>query len=91
MGDLVTNGELKAAAEAAINATAMFRKAHPGIFDRPAQLVLVLKREVRGDRTRLFGRAGGPEGEVLCSARDGETTCAFDAQAILDWLKRKGL
>ncbi len=80
---------LKAAAEAAINENARMRVAHPGVFDRPAKLVLVVKREVRGERTRLFGRHGGPWGEVLCSARDGETTCAFDAGAILEWIAKQ--
>lgn len=63
------------------------RKEHPGLFNSPAQVTLVLKREPRGDRMRLAGRHG-PLGAVLCSAADGEATVAFGASDILAWVHR---
>lgn len=49
-------------------------------------MTLVLTRVARGDTIRLFGRQGGPIGEVLCVNSAGHTVAAFPCQKVLNAL-----
>lgn len=53
-------------------------------------VVLVLPGFVRGNARRLFGKRGGPTGEVVADNDDGQVV-AFGAAETLAWLIAKGV
>lgn len=64
------------------------RKQHPGIFESPAAMTLVLKRQSRrGERMRLAGR-WGPLGHILAEPSDTESVVSFDAGEVLAWVQK---
>lgn len=55
-------------------------------------LVLTLPRRAGGsDRVRLFGRHGGPAGELLQETHDGRVVARFDPIDVLEFLAKKQL
>jgi len=84
----VTLDEMEQAALASIAKREELRKAHPGIFDSPACMTLVLKRQNRrGERMRLTPRSG-PMGSILAEPNDTESLVSFNAEEVLAWARK---